>query len=164
MQQKNRPILSPKRRERLCALQRTLGVSFSDINLLNRAFIHPSFTGEHGMAHSDSNQRLEFLGDSVIYIIGATYLYSSYPDAKEGVLTEKRITLIREETLAELAKHYKLGSYLLLSHGGVVSGIEKENSVLADTFEALVGAIYLDCGLESASDFFINALKEFNFI
>lgn len=110
MQHNNRPILSPKRRERLCFLQKSLGVSFSDINLLNRAFIHPSFTGEHGMVHSESNQRLEFLGDSVIYIIGATYLYTAYPQDKEGILTEKRIALIREETLAELAKDYKLGS------------------------------------------------------
>lgn len=159
-----KPILSDKRRERLCVLQKSLGVSFKDISLLNKAFIHPSFTGEHGMDHAESNQRLEFLGDSVIYIIAATYLYEAYPNAKEGVLTAKRIELIREEALVELSSHYNLGSYLLLSKGGLITGIAKEQSVLADTFEALIGAMYLDQGYDAVYDFYIKSLKSVSLI
>lgn len=148
-----------ERKRKLEALEAIIGVSFSSIETLNLAFIHPSFTGENGLPHSSSNQRLEFLGDSVIYIITATLLYEAYPYNNEGELTSKRIALIREETLAKMAAYYHLDEYMIMSRGGNLNHIASLKSTLSDTFEALLGAIYLDKGLETATKFIENTFK-----
>lgn len=153
------PVMTKIRSDKLCTLESIIGVSFSSLDLLNQAFIHPSFTGENGLPHSSSNQRLEFLGDSVVYIVTATALYEKYPYKDEGELTTKRIALIREETLAKMAEFYHLDEYLLLSKGGALTHIASQKGTLCDTFEALLGAIYLDKGLDGAKAFILRSLK-----
>lgn len=145
--------MSIDRANKLHTLESIIGVTFSSLDLLNQVFIHPSYTGENGLLHSSSNQRLEFLGDSVIYIITATLLYKEFPYEDEGSLTERRIRLIREETLAKMATYYHLDDYMIMSHGGFMNKVASGRSTLSDTFEALLGAIYLDKGLEVATLF-----------
>ena len=154
--------LSLSRLEQLSKLEKDLGVIFFNKSLLNQVFLHPSFTGENGLPHHDSNQRLEFLGDSVIYVITASLLYNDYPYESEGKLTEKRIKLIREETLAKAASFYHLDKYLMLSHGGSLTKINTLPSTLSDTFEALLGAMFLDKGVEETTKFVISTLRSIN--
>lgn len=156
------PIMTKIRGDRLHTLESIIGVSFSSLDLLNQAFIHPSFTGENGLPRSSSNQRLEFLGDSVIYIVTTAMLYGEYPYKDEGELTRKRIALIREETLAKVAAFYHLDEYLILSKGGELTHIAKQKGTLCDTFEALLGAIYLDGGLDVAKTFVLRSFKNCN--
>lgn len=156
---KSKAVFTQSRLEKLKKLEESLGVVFSNKHLLNQAFIHPSFTGENGLPHSESNQRLEYLGDSVIYVVTATLLYDAYPYESEGVLTQKRINLIKEETLSKAARHYNLDKYLLLSHGGSLTKIQTLSSTLGDTFEALLGAMYLDAGLDAVTAFVLRTIK-----
>jgi len=129
------------------------------LTLLNQAFRHPSYCMEKfdksGM-HLESNQRLEFLGDAVLGLIAAQALYRKHPNASEGELTKYRAAIVCERSLAAAARQYNLGDYLLLGKGVALSGGAKQPSILADTFEALLGALFL-CGAT------ISALEEFVF-
>ncbi len=139
--------------------QNGLKVSFQDEKLLQQAFIHASYLNENpGFAAAD-NERLEFLGDAVLNFICSKLIYTRYPDLPEGSLTEIRVILIREETLAKLAADLRLGDYLLLSKGEENSKGRHKKSNQADALEALLGAIFLDRGLEAAEDFIIPRLE-----
>ena len=127
-------------RARLCEL---LGYSFVTENLLDDALTHRS-------AGRDNNERLEFLGDAVLGLIIATELYVRNPDPSEGVLTRWRATLVKRQTLADIAREIALGDYLVLGSGELKSGGRRRDSILSDTLEALLGAIYLDGGLDAA--------------
>jgi ribonuclease-3 len=119
------------------------------LSLLNQAFRHPSYCMEkndiQNNHHLESNQRLEFLGDAVLGLITAQALYRKHPNASEGELTKLRAALVCERTLASAARQYQLGDYLLLGKGIALSGGARQPSILADTFEAVLGALFL-CG------------------
>ncbi|PJK10633.1 ribonuclease III [Lysobacteraceae bacterium NML95-0200] len=116
---------------------------FSNPALLEQALRHRSAGQPH-------NERLEFLGDAVVNLLAAEALYAAWPKADEGALTRARTELVRESALAEIARALDLGSYLSLGPGEMKSGGHRRDSILADALEALVGAVYLDAGLEAA--------------
>ncbi len=130
-------------------LEKILTINFSDKGLLTEALTHRSYLNEHPTTPS-SNERLEFLGDSVLSILVSTELYKLYPTYPEGKLTALRSSLVRAKTLAELADTLTLGDFLLLSRGEEKGGGRKNGAILADTFEAVLGAVYLDQGLAAA--------------
>jgi ribonuclease III len=130
-------------------LEHTLGIVFNDKSLLQRAFTHRSFLNEHPDFPLEDNERLEFLGDAVLDFVTGEYLYHRYPELKEGPLTSLRSVLVRRETLARFARHMNLGHYLLMGHGEAGSGGRNRPANLCGTFEALIGALYLDQGLDS---------------
>lgn len=133
-------------------LQQTIGITFNDIAFLKQAFVHRSHLNE---SHDfpKSNERMEFLGDAVLSFVTSEYLYTTYPDFPEGTLTNIRSTLVKTKSLAEVAKDLHLGELLLLSKGEETSGGRNNESLLADCFEALLGSIYLDQGLHTATQF-----------
>ena len=134
-------------------LESETSISFRDTNLLKNAFIHRSYLNEHKNYKGDSNERLEFLGDSVLSIVVSKHLFEELPKSPEGELTQLRAALVRTETLAKLAKDLSLGKYLYLSKGEEDSGGRENNSILANTFEAYVGAMFLDQGMETTKKF-----------
>ncbi len=125
-----------------------LGITLSENKALDLAFIHRSYLNE-SKAIRISNERLEFLGDSILSFLVSQFLYRTYPDLAEGELTALRSSLVKTKSLYEIAKELDLGVYLKLSRGEDESGGRTNPSILADTFEALLGAIYLDQGLDS---------------
>ncbi len=139
--------------EKFTTLQKKIAVEFKNLNMLKNAFIHRSYLNEHKSFQGQSNERLEFLGDSVLSIIVSKHLFEKLPDSPEGELTQDRAALVRTETLASLAKDLNLGEYLYLSKGEEDTGGRTNISILANTYEALVGAIFLDCGIDSAQKF-----------
>lgn len=131
-------------------LQQTIGVTFNNIDLLKQAFIHRSYLNEAKQIRS-SNERLEFLGDAVLSFLSSGYLYRTYPNYPEGTLTNLRSSLVKTESLAGVAKKLHLGDLLFVSRGEEDSGGRTNTSLLADCFEALLGSIYLDGGIEKAN-------------
>lgn len=126
-------------------LERKLGYTFHDPSLLEEALTHSSFS-----AHGKNNERLEFLGDSVLSIIVAEYLYARYPDLPEGELTRLRAALVCEQALFRFSGKIELGRYLKLGKGEELTGGRERPSMVADAFEAVLAAIYLDGGMEPA--------------
>lgn len=139
------------------ALQTRLGCKFRDENLLRLALTHPSVAHESGGA-SEHNQRLEFLGDAVLQLVLTRKLYEQFPAFDEGVLTKARAKLVNRGTLAGHARTLGLGAHLILSRGEETSGGRERASALADAFESLLGAIFLDGGFGAAGEFI---LREF---
>lgn len=133
-------------------LQKTIGIQFTDQTLLTQAFIHRSYLNE-SKDHAHSNERLEFLGDAVLSFVTSEYLYSTYPDFPEGTLTNVRSTLVKTKSLCLVATDLHLGELLMLSRGEETSGGRTNESLLADCFEALLGAIFLDQGIDAAKQF-----------
>jgi ribonuclease-3 len=151
----------------LATLQTHLGYAFHDESLLRLALTHPSVAHESATANGGGNaapprpthnQRLEFLGDAVLQLVLTRELYEKFPAFDEGPLTKARAQLVNRRTLAERARALGLGAYLILSHGEEMHGGRERPSALADTFEALLGAIFLDGGFEAARAFI---LREF---
>ena len=140
------------------ALQRAIGVTFEDMSLLQQAFVHSSYINENPGSRISDNERLEFLGDALLSFVVAEELYNEFPDLGEGELTETRVSLIRQETLAEIASELKLGDYLYLGRGEEATGGRRRETNLADAFEALIGAMFLDQGLNAARDFVLAKL------
>ncbi|EIO5087700.1 ribonuclease III [Vibrio cholerae] len=120
-----------------------LGYTFKETELLNLALTHRSANGKH-------NERLEFLGDSILSFVIADELYRRFPKVNEGDMSRMRATLVRGNTLAELGREFDLGDYLKLGPGELKSGGFRRDSILADAVEAIIGAIYLDSDLETA--------------
>lgn len=137
-------------------LQTTIGITFTNQHLLEQAFVHRSFLNE-SRDFNESNERLEFLGDAVLSFITSHYLYAAYPEFPEGTLTNIRSTLVKTKSLAEAATALRLGELLKLSRGEESSGGRTNESLLADCFEALLGAIFLDQGVEVARTY-LNAV------
>lgn len=138
-------------------LQKKLGVKFNNQKLLNQALFHRSYLNENHQIKF-SNERLEFLGDSVLSLLVSTKLYKRYPDYPEGKLTSIRSLLVKTKTLADLAQQLTLGDYLQMSRGEERGGGRQNPSLLADTLEAVIGAIYLDLGLEIVDRFLSKTL------
>jgi ribonuclease III len=138
-------------------LEEALGIYFRDPTLLDLALTHRSYIYETAGEGRSSNERLEFLGDSILAFVSTDFLYRAYPTLSEGELTAVRAFLVKTETLANLAREIELGKYLLMGKGEQHSGGGKR--VLASAFEALLGAIYLDQGIEAVQRFLIHRLK-----
>jgi len=148
----------------LSELQKRLGRAFRDETLLRLALTHPSVAHESGAACVSGNdaqrrpvhnQRLEFLGDAVLQLVLTRELYETFPAFDEGPLTKARAKLVNRRTLAEHARALGLGAHLILSHGEETHGGRERPSALADTFEALLGAIFLDGGFDAARAFIL---------
>lgn len=133
-------------------LEEQIGIKFKDYHLLRNAFVHRSYLNEHRDSQFESNERLEFLGDAVLELVVTEYLYANYPNP-EGELTNWRSALVKGEMLAKIAIELKLGDYLFLSHGEEKSGGRTKDYLLANTFEALIGVIYLELGYEMTKAF-----------
>ncbi len=137
----------------LPSLQSRLDYSFQNPELLGEAITHPSIRhSKHALSGRD-NQRLEFFGDAVLQLIATIHLYETFPQANEGRLTKVRSRLTSRATFAKLARHLGLGDFLALGKGEEASGGRTRPSNLADAYEAVVGAIYLDGGLNAATRF-----------
>lgn len=149
-----------------CILERIIGYEFADKSLLENALTHSSYCNEKrtsGNAPS-SNERLEFLGDSVLSIVVSDYIYKNYSSFDEGDLTKVRAAVVCEKTLAGFARDIDLGSFIKLGHGEIVTNGRSRPSILSDAFEALIAAVYLDGGIEKAEKFIlpriINAIRK----
>ena len=131
-------------------LEKAIGYQFRNISLLQNALTHSSYANERWHNSLLSNERLEFLGDSVLGMLVADYLYRTFPDRPEGELTRMRADMVCEHTLATAANRIGLGEHLLLGHGEEQGGGRKRNSILADAMESVIAACFLDGGMEAA--------------
>lgn len=139
------------------SLENRLNYKFKNINLLKNALIHSSYANEvRGNTHS--NERLEFLGDSVLSIIVSEHIYTKFPNMPEGELTRMRASLVCEKSLCEFSRELGIGDYLKLGKGEDKNGGRERDSILADAFEAVLAAIYLDGGIEPAKTHVMNTV------
>lgn len=143
-------------------LESNLKYTFKNKELLKNALCHSSYANEKHLSFG-SNERLEFLGDAVLSVIVADYLYKNFPSMPEGELTKLRASLVCEKTLCEFSKELELGDFLLFGKGEEANGGRERPSILADAFEAVLAAMYLDGGMEIAREhvlkFILNELK-----
>ncbi len=143
-------------------LEERMGFRFHDRALLLRAVTHSSYSNETGARnhHLLCNERLEFLGDSVLSLICSDLLFARYPELPEGDLTRMRAAMVCEEALASYSEKLELGRFLLLGKGEAQSGGARKNAILADAFEAILAAVYLDAGMAEVSTFLLPFLEE----
>lgn len=152
--------LSQERKRELEELMRRLGIKLRRLTLLDEALTHPSYCAEHPDLHLRSNQRLEFLGDSVLGLIVAQHLYSASPDLPEGELTRIKAAVVSEQVLAEVASKLGLGDFLLLSKSEELAGGRKRQSILADALEAVIGAAFVEKGFRATAKAILPLLSE----
>ena len=138
---------------RIEEIQHIIGYEFENLELLYRAMTHSSYANDNKMSKFSCNERLEFLGDAVLELISSEYLYDNFPNKPEGELTKLGASLVSEYPLAAVAKELGLGKYILLSNGEENTGGRERASITSDAVEALLGAIYLDGGIEHAREF-----------
>ncbi|MBQ7757053.1 MAG: ribonuclease III [Oscillospiraceae bacterium] len=137
--------------------ERKIGYTFKNKGILYEALSHSSFANE---TKKNSNERLEFLGDSVLSIVVSNYLFEHYQHLPEGHLTKVRSSLVCENSLYEFAKTIDLGDYIMLGKGEENTGGRKRPSILADAFEAVIAAVYLDGGIENASKYVLSFIPK----
>ncbi|NGP76702.1 ribonuclease III [Balneolaceae bacterium YR4-1] len=152
--------LPSKHQKRIEQIERMIDTPIDDPFLFIKALRHRSILADDSFSSTDSYERLEFLGDAVLDLIVTEIIYYEYPDENEGFLTKLRAKLVKGDALADYARHLKLSEILVLGDRARGQGIEFSKSVLADVFEALIGAIYLDSGYESASRFVKKLIKK----
>ena len=138
-------------------LEKSIRYTFSNKELLNKALTHTSYAYEHGV---ESNEKLEFLGDSILEFVSSIYLFENYSNLKEGEMTKVRATVVCEKSLYKVAKMHNFSDFLHLGKSERQSGGEDRPAILADSVEAVIAAIYLDGGIEEASKFIIENLKD----
>ena len=138
-------------------LQKNIDYQFKNIELLKNALTHTSYAYEH---NTKSNEKLEFLGDSILEFISSDYIYKNYPKLKEGEMTKVRATVVCESSLYKIAKKHNFGDFLYTGKSEKVSKGNQKPAILADSVEAIIAGIYLDGGLESAKKFIIENLKD----
>ncbi|MBI5049365.1 MAG: ribonuclease III [Nitrospirae bacterium] len=146
--------------ENIPAIETSIGYTFKDKSLIIEAITHKSFANENPATVSFFNERLEFLGDSVLGLIVSDYLFCSYLEYSEAELSKVKAYAVQENTLAEIAVKLDIGSFLLLGKGEDATGGRQKPSLLANAFEAILGAVYLDGGLNSAKVFVLGFLKD----
>ena len=138
-----------------------LGIKFANHALLTQALTHRSFVNEYdGDTRVLDNERLEFLGDAVLDLIVADMLYRKYPHVSEGDLTQLRASLVKTESLAHIGARFQLGEHLRIGHGEEISGGRERLTILCRAFEAVIGAVYLDRGMEIATDLVVPPMLE----
>jgi len=140
-------------------LQQKIGIHFRDPGLLLEAVTHSSFANESPSVSPRDNERLEYLGDAVLQLITAEYLYKHHPGATEGELTQTRSAMVNTNTLAQLAEQLDLGSYLYLGKGIAKGGGRSLKSLLANAFEAVLGAVFLDAGYDAAYHYYLDRYR-----
>ena len=140
--------------------EKNLGCTFKNKALLKLAFTHTTYVFEHNMGHYESNQRLEFIGDSVIDLVVGRRLYELKPQASEGYLSKTRSVIVCEKSFAAVARELKMGELLILGKGEDMTGGRDKDSTLADAFESVIAAVYFDQGLEVASKVVLNILDK----
>lgn len=150
------PIDAPRRRI-LQAFQKKIDIAFKNIELLNVALTHSSYSRYYDKVFDD-NEKLEFMGDAVLELASSTYIFKKFPSLDEGELTKLRATVVCQNTLAKIAKRLKIGGIMQFDYGESSSGGANRESNLEDAFEAVIGAIYLDCGWETAREFVFKQL------
>ena len=146
--------------EKMKGLEEKLEYTFKDKSLLTLALSHSSYVNELMVKNRQCNERIEFLGDAILEMVSSEYLYKTRPQDKEGVMSKQRAALVCEKALASAARDINLGDYLLLGKGEAANGGANRDSILADAFEAIIGAIYLDGGYEVVSGFIIKRVLE----
>lgn len=151
-------ILPRERKNELLLFQKEAQLRFKSIELLNLALTHRSFTNED-QAHSPNNEKLEFLGDSVLGMVVATYLYKLLQDRAEGDLARIKSYVVSEETLSLAARDLDLPRYLLIGKGEELSGGRDKKALLADALEAIIGACYIDSGFDAAERFVLRLVE-----
>lgn len=144
------------RKELLAKLEEKIGYTFKKKYILNRAVTHSSYANQIGLPYVEHNERLEFLGDSVLELIISEFIFKKYKNKPEGKLTKIRAEIVCESSLYEHSKHLGLGDYMLMGKGEEVTGGRKRVSILADAYEALIAAIYIDGGLENARKYILS--------
>ncbi len=137
----------------LDGLEEKIGYSFKDRNLLKRALTHSSYANEQKINKLGDYERLEFLGDAVLELVSSEFIYNKYPDYPEGKLTRIRSSNVCEPALAYCAREFELDTYILLGKGEEATGGRNRDSILSDVCEAVIGALYLDGGMQVAHDF-----------
>jgi ribonuclease III len=142
-------------------IEKKIGYTFNDADLLVKAMTHSSYANERKNKVDYNNERLEFLGDSVLSLIVSQYLFENNPDKKEGDLTKARAKLVCELTLSKCSRKISLGEFIILGKGEEMTGGRERNSILADAFEALIAAIYLDGGYDKAKAFVLSRIVEY---
>ena len=138
-------------------IEESIGYIFKNKDLLQKALTHTSYAYENDV---ESNEKLEFLGDSILEFISSKYLYQSYPELKEGEMTKVRATVVCEKSLYKIAKLHNFSDFLNLGKSEQKTGGNQRPAILADSVEAVIAAIYLDGGIEPAEKFIIENLKE----
>ena len=145
----------------LLDLEHKLNYYFNDRNLLKNALLHKSLGNERKEYKNQNNERLELLGDAVLDLIVAEYLYKNYKNASEGTIAKLKAMIVSEPILAKISRQIGVGKFLMLSRGEVMSGGRNRESILADSFEAILGAVYIDSNLEEARVFALSHIKQY---
>ena len=138
-------------------LENSIGYTFKNKELLEKALRHKSYANEKG---KESNEKFEFLGDSILEFISSKYLYTHFKDLKEGELSKSRATVVCEESLYNVAQKHNISKYIMVGHSEKASKNSENPAILADSIEAIIAAIYFDGGLEEAEKFIVNNLKD----
>ena len=138
-------------------LEKNIGYKFKNIELLKNALTHTSYAYEHGVA---SNEKLEFLGDSILEFVSSEYMYKKYTNLQEGELTKVRAAVVCENSLYKIALLHNFSEFLYLGKSEIVTGGRKRKAILADSVEAVIAAMFIDGGLEPAKKFIIENLKD----
>lgn len=141
---------------KLESFEKRIGYKFKNIDLLKTAFTHTSYAHEN---KTESNEKLEFLGDAILEFTVSNYLYKNYKNLKEGEMTKVRATVVCEQSLHQVALQYNFDELLYLGRSEKISGGSKKTAILADSVEAVIAALYIDAGIEEAQKFIINNLK-----
>lgn len=134
-------------------LEKSFQIKMTRIDLLKEAFTHSSYVNEHRLLHLQDNERLEFLGDAVLELAVSHFLFSTYPEHPEGILTRMRSSIVREASLCHFAKESKFDEFVFLGKGEETMNGRERASLLADLFEAFIGALFLDLGMEAVEKF-----------
>ena len=145
----------------LLDLEHKLNYYFNDRNLLKNALLHKSLGNERKEYKNQNNERLELLGDAVLDLIVAEYLYKNYKTASEGTIAKLKAMIVSEPILAKISRQIGIGKFLMLSRGEIVSGGRNRESILADSFEAILGAVYIDSNLDEARVFALSHIKQY---
>lgn len=150
------------RREQLEKFIHVVGLpAFHNLLILDQALTHSSYANENKSRHGYYNERLEFLGDAILDLVVGEYLFLQYPHMPEGELSKARASVVSETPLAAVCSTFHMGEYILLGKGELASGGRTRASIMADAFEAVVGAIYIDSSYEEARKFILHQLKDY---
>lgn len=153
-----RQSFSSERKKQLVAFCKSLGLRFRELAFLELAFRHRSYSNESGDKHPVNNERLEFLGDSVLGLAAASYLYKTFEDNPEGDLARIKAVVVSEKTLAPIALRFGIDKMLVLGHGEELSGGRNKPAILADCMESIIGAYFLDSGYAAAEKYVLSFL------
>ena len=157
MENKNDEQKQSEKTKQLEKLQKNIGYKFKNIKLLEKALTHTSYAYEHEI---ESNEKLEFLGDSILEFVSSDYLYQNYPKLKEGEMTKVRATVVCESSLYKVAKLHDFSDFLYVGKSEQLTKGNQKPAILADSVEAVIAAMYIDGGLEPAQKFITENLKE----